>query len=99
MIRITFKDVGQGDSIILEWVNNSVEEFGIIDCNKKGKLNPTLDYIRTINPKELQLVVLSHPHRDHYSGFEELLLFCKEKRIKIKRFAHSLNHIGTDYWR
>ena len=34
-MKITFKDVGQGDSILLEWTDDSKNKIIIIDCNKK----------------------------------------------------------------
>ena len=40
-MKITFKDVGQGDSILLEWIDDEgVNKLGIIDCSKKGKEIP-----------------------------------------------------------
>jgi hypothetical protein len=34
-VKITFKEVDQGDSIILEWRHENVNRIGIIDCNLK----------------------------------------------------------------
>lgn len=100
MVNITFKDVGQGDSIILEWgIGHGSNNFGIIDCHKKGNINPILEFLIQRKIKLIDFVVLSHPHKDHYSGFEEVLKYCLANDITIKRFAHPLNLIGTEYWK
>ena len=41
-MKITFKDVGQGDSIIIEWLDDDKRRVGIIDCKKKGRFNPVI---------------------------------------------------------
>ena len=33
--------------------------------------------------------MLSHPHSDHYSGVEDLLLFCEQNNINIRYFFHT----------
>ena len=45
MINIAFKDVGQGDSIIIEWRDEDKKGLGIIDCNIYQGQNKVLDYI------------------------------------------------------
>ena len=100
-MRISFKDVGQGDSIIVEWKDSSdKEKIGIIDCNKKGKTNPVLEYIKANTYKEISFLILSHPHDDHYSGYLELLEYIEESNIEIIRFAHTIGFTGVQaYWK
>jgi len=96
-MKITFKDVGQGDSILLEWMKDGVAKIGVIDCNKNHQLNPISDYIENSDYEEVEFIVLSHPHLDHYSGMVELLSMIEQKGRKIRSFAHTLHHIGSDY--
>lgn len=98
-MKITFKNVGQGDSILLEWIDNDRKKIGIIDCRKKGKSNPILDHIITENYTEIEFIVLSHPHTDHYSGMNELLTKVMERKITINTFKHTLDSIGSQYWK
>lgn len=90
-MRVIFKNVGLGDSIILEWISNNEKKYGIIDCHKTGDKNPTLEFIQAINPDKIEFVILTHFHFDHYSGFPELFDFILQKRISIKNFYHTLS--------
>jgi beta-lactamase superfamily II metal-dependent hydrolase len=98
MLKISFKNVGQGDSIIIEWHDaiNNLQKIGFIDCNKYQQQNPSLNYLIRSNYKEIEFVVLSHGHDDHCSGMLEFLNHCEKHKIRIKHFYHSLNqeHLG-----
>ncbi|MAX71366.1 MAG: hypothetical protein CMC76_09745 [Flavobacteriaceae bacterium] len=97
MVNITFKNVGQGDSIIIEWKEGSLYKIGIIDCNQiSSSDNPVLDHIIDTETKEIEFILLSHPHKDHYSGFLSLIKYCIENQIVIKRFLHT-GIVSIDY--
>lgn len=89
-MEIKFLNVGHGDSIVLEWKNSDYVKVGIIDCKKNAGVIPTIEYLKKIQPKEIEIIILSHPHIDHYSGFIELLEYIEKENIKIKCFAHTL---------
>lgn len=92
-MKITFKDVGQGDSIILEWTDKNISKMGIIDCCRLDGKNPVLEHLKTLKWENhpIEFILLTHPHYDHYSGMPELLNYCKSNRILIKRFGHSFD--------
>jgi competence protein ComEC len=100
MLTITFKNVGHGDTIILEWQNDrGKDEIGIVDCNIENCLygaaedsNAVIEHIKTRNYKKIHFMVLSHPHTDHFSGFISLLEFCQKNGIKIERFWHTATY-------
>jgi len=98
-MKITYKDVGQGDSIILEWEKEGKQKIAIIDCNKKGRCNPVLEHIAKLGYSEIELIVLSHPHRDHFSGLLQLFNYIEKKGIIINKFAHTLHWSATNYWK
>lgn len=90
MLKITFKDVGQGDSIILEWNDDfGKPKVGIIDSNLYNNKNPVLDFLKIEDYTEIEFIVLSHPHSDHFSGLPEILEFCEDKKVKIHNFIHT----------
>jgi len=96
MVTITFKNVGQGDSIILEWTKNGTPRFGVIDCNLYQGENPVVKHIKSREIKEIEFLLLSHPHFDHFSGFHDLLIYCQDEDVNIKRFLHSAE-ITSDF--
>jgi competence protein ComEC len=98
MLTITFKNVGQGDSIILEWLDNGIPKIGIIDCHLLDNTNPVLNHIQRANYKEIDFIILSHPHYDHFSGFNQLLDYCLIHKIVVQKFLHT-SSIVPDYLR
>jgi competence protein ComEC len=89
VVKITFKNVGQGDSIIIEWSSNGTPKTGIIDCNLYQGTNPVLKHLIKNNTTEIEFLILSHPHLDHFSGFIDLLEYCRSNKIIINRFLHT----------
>lgn len=93
-MKITFKNVGQGDSIILEWSEHEKLHYGIIDCNTtKNGTNPVLEFFKSNSTKEVFFIILSHPHFDHFSGFPDLLSYFRDKNIKIRYFFHTSRNV------
>lgn len=92
MVQITFKDVGQGDSILISWSQEGVRKVGIIDCHKYGGTNPVLDQIAEFNDEVIvEFIIISHGHKDHYSGVKELLNYCQKHKIVIQNFVSTLH--------
>lgn len=90
MIKVFFRDVGQGDAIFFEWENeNGGKEIGILDCRKKNKINPILDEIISSGVKKISFLIISHFHEDHYSGLIEILEHCETHSVKIDHFLHT----------
>lgn len=65
---------GVGESILLFLPGLG---WGIIDsCTvriKKKTYNPALECLKALNVKRLSFVILTHPHLDHYDGFEMVI--------------------------
>lgn len=96
MISVLCKNVGQGDSILLEWKENRTTHYGIIDCNIHENTNPLLEDIKLKNVKKLDFLILSHLHYDHYSGIADILEHCLTNKITINLFLHTFT---TDFTR
>lgn len=98
MLKITFKNVGQGDSIIIEWEINGEKHLGIIDSNLYNEGNPVLEHLKEKTPEVIDFIILTHFHYDHFSGFSEVFRYCIDKKIKVKIFAHTLiSHVFDIY--
>jgi len=98
-MKLTFKDVGQGDSIILEWEDGDQKKIGIIDCNRKYGKNPVMEHIKVGQYKEIEFIILSHPHTDHYSGMSELLTWIGNNGIIVNSFGHTVHLLASDYYK
>jgi len=96
VVKVTFKNVGQGDSVLLEWVSNDIPKIAIVDCNLYQSTNPVLEYIIQQEIKEIEFIILSHPHTDHFSGFYQVLNYCRNNQILIKRFLHT-SQVTSDF--
>ncbi len=90
-MKITFKNVGQGDTIILEWNLLRQSYIGIIDCKRFVACNPVIDFLNNNKHLKIKFVALSHPHYDHYSGLLELLEYTSRNSIEIEYFVNSAN--------
>ena len=81
-IKVEFINVGQGDCIVLNWTKNNRDPgLGIVDC---ADFDKSRLYFENKAIKEIDFLVLSHPHSDHFYGMRRLLDFFKEKEIVVK---------------
>ena len=79
MFLIHFLDVGRGDSIILQFGNGRTY---LVDSNEvMGKTMP-LEYLtQTLGVKELETVVVTHPHRDHIQGIQRIIKHIPTRQV------------------
>jgi len=92
-VRLIFKDVGQGDSIILEWHENEVFKLGIIDASNETGKNPVLEHLKAISNYSIEFILLTHPHSDHFSGLLEVLEYISIKDIKVNYLLHTCSSV------
>lgn len=71
-------NVGQGDSILLEFPDGS---WGVVDCCQMAEFPepPALSYLKQKRVEALAFVCLTHPHDDHYSGLSDILTAYRDK--------------------
>lgn len=70
LLKIYFFDVGQGDAIFIETPNGNQV---LIDGGPDNKVIQELAKVMPFYDKEIDMVVLSHPHADHVVGLIEVL--------------------------
>lgn len=93
MPKVSFKDVGQGDTIIIEWVDQDQSKIGIIDSHIYKFRNPVLEFLKANSYKKIDFYLLTHGHYDHFSGICDVLDYCFQKGIEIDTFYHTLSGI------
>jgi competence protein ComEC len=84
VVRATFVDVGQGDATLIDLPDG---RCALIDGggNPEGGRDPgeraLVPLLAARRRSELDLVVLSHPHPDHYQGLSAVLRAVKVKEV------------------
>lgn len=91
LLKVYFFDVGQGDAIFVETPNgNQILIDGGPDnaiVNKLGEVMPFYD-------KDIDLIVLSHPHADHSVGLIEVL-----ERYDVKNILEAKENYNSPEFR
>lgn len=69
-LRVTFLDVGQGDAALIETAGQValVDAGGVVQGAGDPGAEAVLPLLRALRIARLDLVVLSHPHPDHFGG-------------------------------
>lgn len=101
MLNITLIDVGWGDSIFIEHIDDAGNPYyGLIDSNDSKEIQSTRIFIdrffrlkREDIPDPLfDFVLLTHPHDDHRKGLEGVI-----RRYGARYFLHpKSNRLGTN---
>ena len=69
-LKVSFLDVGQGDSIFLELPN---KETMLIDAGNPSDADYITKYIQDAGYDSIDYVVGTHPHNDHIGGLAEII--------------------------
>ena len=70
LLRVYFLDVGQGDSVFVETPNGNQV---LIDGGPDNKVLQELAKVMPFYDREIDMIVLSHPHADHATGLISVL--------------------------
>lgn len=68
-LQLYFLDVGQGDSELIKINDIDI----LIDGGSNAKVLESLSKVLPINDRYLDLVILTHPHHDHFGGLTDVL--------------------------
>lgn len=73
-INFHFFNVNNGDSILVEIITDTNIHYIVIDsCYIKKNnsfISPTLEYLKKQNAKTISAIIITHFHKDHYTGIE-----------------------------
>ncbi len=78
-LRVTFVDVGQGDSAVMELPDKKTI---VVDTGRTGR--EVAAYLRYLGKRDIDALVLTHSHPDHTGGLEYLM-----KRFTVKEIWDS----------
>lgn len=85
-LEVDFLDVGQGDAILIK---TPYEQNILIDGGPDNGILPELGNSLAFFDKELDLVILTHPHSDHVAGLVEVLRRYKVKKVLMTGVVHN----------
>ncbi len=89
-LEIDFFDVGQGDSILIKTPEH---QRILVDGGPDNKVVTKLGENLPFYDKNIDLVILTHPHADHLTGLIEVL-----KRYKVKKvLSTGVLHTTSEY--
>jgi beta-lactamase superfamily II metal-dependent hydrolase len=85
MLGIHIFNVGQGDSILVEFPEGS---WGVVDCKNDSisGMPSALEFLVRAGITSLAFVCLTHPHADHYSGLVPILDHFEDNIEKLWMF-------------
>ena len=90
LLRVTYLNVGQGDAILLR----SAEKTILIDAgdDRANAANVAIiPYLKKEGIKKIDTCVISHPHRDHFAGFIDLV-----QTVPIGEFLYAADFMGSE---
>lgn len=91
-INIYVFNVNEGESIIVEIVAGE-NKYIVIDCNliypNKQKTNPAYNFLKSKNVEKISSLIITHFHKDHYDGIEDILNNFEISKIIIPPFLSS----------
>lgn len=94
---VHYIDVGQGDSILIQFPEDKV---ALIDGGTREAGDKLVSYIESLGLKRIDYLIATHPHEDHIGGlpavirnFEIGKVFMPNKTANTKIFEELLNEI------
>jgi competence protein ComEC len=94
--QVTYVDVGQGDSIIIQTAGNNM----LIDAGTNVSTNALLNTVKGLGINNFDVVVGTHPHEDHIGGMDAVInqfhigtIYMPEVSTTTKTFEDVLQSI------
>ncbi len=84
-LTVHFIDVGQGDSILLEYNGKTM----LVDAGERDKGKVVTAYLQDQGISGIDYVVATHPHSDHIGGMNEVLNSFQVKHFVDSGFPHT----------
>ena len=93
--RVHILDVGEASAALLEQNGH----FALIDAGGRETASETADYLKAAGVKELELLILTHPHADHMGGMQTVLEQFPVKTVLVPDVAEETLEDPTAYAR
>lgn len=68
-LKVHYINVGQGDSILVQQGSKNM----LIDTGTNASTSSLMAYLKSLNLKKIDVLVLTHPHEDHIDGADAVI--------------------------
>ena len=96
---VHYLDVGQGDSILIQFPENRV---ALIDGGTRESGQKVVNYIKNLGIEKIDYLIATHPHEDHIGGLPEVVrnfeigkVYMPNKTANTKIFETLLTEIDN----
>jgi competence protein ComEC len=90
-LEVSFLDVGQGDSILINYLHRYQI---LIDSGSSGKKVLTeLSKVMPFGDNKIEIIIVTHPDRDHFAGFMDVL-----KKYEVGLILDNGQDFKDDVW-
>lgn len=94
ILKITFIDVGHGDAILIESIDNqSSPHFALIDTGSPQYSQKVLKTLNQNHVKNLDFILISHTHSDHCGAIVPIIDHFHTKTILLPNFFKIKNSL------
>ena len=84
-LKVHYIDVGQSDCVLVEYGNKSM----LIDAGDTDDTDTILKYLKKQNIKELDYLILTHPHADHIGSASDIIKKYPVGKIIMPKVEHT----------
>lgn len=85
-LRAYFLDVGQGDSI---YIRTPRGQSVLIDGGNNDQGERLVNYLKSLNVKQIDALVATHPDADHIGGLDNVLKNIKVQNVYTPKITHT----------
>ncbi len=89
-MTIHFIDVGQGGGVFIQKDDKAI----LYDCGDTSAGPVVTNYLKGLSVKKIDILVVSHAHKDHMGGCIHVL-----KKFKVGTLYHNGSNAKTEVWR
>lgn len=90
---VSFIDVGQGDCELIRTENHNI----LIDSGDNGMAGRVINFLRYLGITKLDMVIISHPHDDHYIEMTDVLEHFAVGQVIMPQLPEDLIPTNYDY--
>lgn len=97
LMRLEIIDVGQGSGALLQVFDGGKTFNAIIDAGERTAQKAVINQLNARNVEKLDLVIITHPHTDHFGGILQVLKDYEIKELWLPFVSQELTPTNSTY--